>query len=274
MRNFLVFLGTIIFLFLLSSTTFSQTDPFLEDPVIKELVNLPSLKLDKSEELKDISEANKLLEEIQLIFEEIEKASKIEHHSIDIDSLYVEAIDNLVKLIQEYPDSKTALTAKLRLSYLVFLISYDIRVLNVAGKLFDEIIAEFPDAWQGKFALLGKATYLQAISKYTKSTVLINVHSQKIISLDNVQDPEFYWFKQKVLFTVSEEDKIDPVMRYTLIINYCVLEDFENAQKECEYILQNHPNVYYIDDVKYDLEMIKQYKSPHGVLKNGKVVYE
>ena len=220
-----------------------------------------------------IPQANELLEEIQLIFEEIEEASKIEHHSIDIDSLYVEAIDNLVKLIQEYPDSKTALTAKLRLAWLVFEISYHPIVLDVAGRLFDEISTEFPDIWQGKFALLGKAIYLRTIDKYTEAITQINTHFKEIRSLDNVQDSEFHWFKQKVLYA-SEEDKIDAIMRNTLIISYCILEDFENAQEECEYIIQNHPNSHDTKHWKENLKMIKKDKSPYGVIRNGKRTYE
>ena len=275
MRNFLIFLGNVMFLFLLFTNVFSQTDldidsSFMAIPSIYKLTHLPPLKLDKK--LTGVSEANKLLEETQLIFEQIEEVKGMEKHSINIDSLYVENIENLIKLIQEYPNSKTALTAKLTLGLLVFQISYIPEVLDVAGNLFDEIITEFPNTWQGKYALWGKAEYLASMEKYNESIIQINTHLEEIISLDNIQDSDFTWVRQNIL--ENEKDKLDAFIRELLIFNYCRLEEYENAQKECEYIIQNYPNFYNIDSWKRFLDMIKQHESPFGVIRNGKVVYE
>jgi hypothetical protein len=63
-------------------------------------------------------------------------------------------------------------------------------------------------------------------------------------------------------------------MREILISAYCSIEDYEKAQKECEYIIQNYPSFYNIDEVKLDLERIKKHESPYGIIRNGKRVYE
>ncbi len=276
MRNIVIFSGSIIFLVLLCTSAFGQNNPdvdyshIMEIPLIYEITHLPPLELDKSKELKDLPEIKKTFEQIQQIFEQIEEVDGMEYSDVNIDSLYIEVVRELVILIQEYPNSKYALTSKLRLALLPFVISHNSEVMDVGGKLLDEIIAEFPDTWQGKYALVAKAEYLCFLGQCRASIDMIKINFQEIVSLDDDKDSDFHWYKQKVDKGVG----IDIYMRKVLIINYCRLEDYENAQKECEYIIQNYPNFYNIDSWKRFLDMIKQHESPFGVIRNGKVVYE
>ena len=225
MRNFLIFSSIIIFLFILYSTSHSQTDShnetdsFLEIPLIKELLNLPLLELDKSEELKNISKANKLLEETQQLLEQIEEIKRERNPNAKKSDLYLEAIRNLVKLIQEYPNSTAALTAKLRLVPIIFDITGAPIVLDVAGKLIDEIITEFPDTWQGKLAIWEKANYLFLRQKYNEAIVQVNTHFQEIKNLDDIQDSNFHLYKQKT-YELNEKCILDANIRKLLIHSY------------------------------------------------------
>ena len=275
MRNIVIFSGSIIFLILLCTNIFGQTNSdmtpeVMKRPSIYELMHLPSLELDKNKELKDVSEANELLEQTQQIFEQIEEAMGECYINVNVDSLYVEAIKGFVSLIQEYPNSKCALTAKLRLALIPFVMPQIPEIMDVGKNLLDEIIAEFPDTWQGKYALVAKAEYLCFLGQCRESIDMIKINFQEIVSLDDDKNSDFHWYKQKVDKGVG----IDIYMRKVLIINYCRLEEYEKAQEECEYIIQNYPNFYNIDSWKRFLDMIKQHESPFGVIRNGKVVYE
>jgi hypothetical protein len=168
----------------------------------------------------------------------------------------------LDSFIKKYPNTKSALTAKLLIGTYSLLSNYyslnDNKInkiyLNCGNLIFDEIIEEFPESWQAQIALLIK---LVPIMDNTKKTINLNeMQIEELISkanfIDNCNDSEFKMYKY--LICNGDEDiylsPISPLVYMRIADYYISICKFDKELTIYKRLIKLFPESEYILDIK------------------------
>ena len=164
----------------------------------------PIYNIPLSEELIDDPKAREELFQVTQKYDDYKIARRKdaerdekEQKGEDITPFDKEEYRDLVRVIVKYPQSKSALTAKLRIGGILV---WPSSTRSYALTILQEIKSYYPDSWQAIFAsaIIGTVYYLDAKSDKEKTMKVIQYYLKDIEyykKLDMENDPEFKQLK-------------------------------------------------------------------------------
>ena len=220
----------------------------LSDTNFEPIYNIPL-----SRELIDNSQARAELFKITRKYDDykiaMKRASEQDEKGIEIDK---EQYQDLIRIIVKYHKSKSALTAKLRIGWLLIdsqtTRSYGISILK-------DIKENYSATWQAIYAslVIGTAYYLDAIGNDEKIREVAQYHIKDIDyykKLDSENDPEFNQIQARGWVWWTKPAPVSARVLNAVAQWYDTLNEPEKSIEIAQNIIQEYPETHEADQAK------------------------
>jgi hypothetical protein len=173
----------------------------------------------------------------------------------------------LKDVMERYPNTYSALTAKLRLA--LVLADPENNFKGFDKTLSQRYLSELQrykhtKAWQATLAEFCQVIPLIHQEKWVEMTLRIEQVIPKIDALEfehlRHEFPDFVRF-EKVYFVKGD---MRAVIRSGLVWGYCMQKKFKEAAKMARFIIENYPKSQVAKDLQADIKLIEKGKSPYG----------
>lgn len=171
----------------------------------------------------------------------------------------------LKNLMEKYPNTYSALTAKLRLAIMLSNPENNFKGYDKAlsKRYLSELQDKYPDTWQAILAEFCQVIPLIHQEKWDQVTQLAETVLPKMDALEfehlRGEFPDF-------AFLAFGKDKVDmrSAVRDLLVWGYCMQKRFKEAAKMARFIIENYPDSKAAKNLQRTIKVIENEKSPYG----------
>ena len=171
----------------------------------------------------------------------------------------------LKNLMESYPGTYSALTAKLRLTAMLSNPENNFKEFDktMRQRYLSELRDEYPETWQATFAEFCQVIPLIHQEKWRQVTLLTETILPKIDALEfehlRREFPDF-----AILTSEKDEDDMRAGVRDLLVLGYCKLKRFNEAARVARFIIHNFPESKAAKDLHKSIKLIEKGESPYG----------
>ena len=171
----------------------------------------------------------------------------------------------LEDVIEKYPNTYSALTAKLRLALMLSNPENNFKEFDkkLTERYLSELHDKYPETWQGTLAEFFQFLPLLHQEKWSQVTQLIETVLPKIDQFEPRRDLLRREFPDFARFDRGEDD-VRAEARKLLVRGYCKQNRFQEAAKMARFIIENYPKSQVAKDLQEDIKLIEKGKSPYG----------
>jgi len=168
--------------------------------------------------------------------------------------------EKLCEVIRRYPDSESALTARLLIGYILINPNNPRKDLKKGKMIFQEIKSDYPQYWQGIFADVVEISFYFIEEDWDNAILYGEKALEKIRILEERRDKDYIEFK-KILSGSDYDLRAD--MLVSLIMAYCKKGNLTKAKELSNFLISRYPDYPYIESEKAVLRTLEMGMNPY-----------
>jgi hypothetical protein len=220
-------------------------EPIYTIPLKGKLIDDPTAQ-------KELLQINQKYDDYKLIQKKGAEQDEKEQRGEKVCPFDKEEYKDLIKIIVKYPQSKSALTAKLRIGDML-INSAEIR--QVAYSILEEIKRYYPNSWQAVYASLtiGTGLWYDAKDDKEKLRQVIQYYLKDIDyykKLDNETNPEFKQRERRGWVWWTKPDPVSARILNAVAYYYDCLNEPEKSVEIAQRVIREYPDTHEADQAK------------------------